>query len=308
VKDNELLEVLQGLYKTQKTLPAKFFYDQHGSYLFDQICELDAYYLTRTETSILQQNIQDIAKLVGYNCILIEYGSGSSIKTKLLLDHLTALDAYVPVEISRDHLFRTTEILKHRYPNVVISPVWADFTKPFSLPLVGNEFSRRLAYFPGSTIGNFHPQQAIDFMCKVANILGPGGGFLIGFDLQKDTEILNLAYNDPQGITAAFNLNMLTHINKKFHANFQEHQFEHLAYYNQQASRIEMHLISKKNQLVSINGSKIRFLQGESILTEVSYKYTLESFARMALQAGFKVQKSWVDSKNFFSVQYLTVM
>jgi dimethylhistidine N-methyltransferase len=303
--DDLYLEVLQGLQKDPKTLPSKLFYDQHGSLLFDQICKLDEYYPTRTEKAIMQQNIVEIAGMVGTKCLLIEYGSGSSTKTRLLLDNLPDITGYVPVDISREHLYNTAEDLNRSYPDLVIFPLWADFTRAFSLPLEIDEGIRKLAYFPGSTIGNFYPQQAIGFMQDVAALVGPGGGFLVGIDLQKDPTVLNLAYNDPQGITAAFNRNMLTHINQVLQADFKESQFEHLAFYNQKAGRIEMHLVSKEDQLVTANGSIINFRQGERILTEVSYKYTLEGFASVAAEAGFEVRKMWLDTRNYFSVQYL---
>jgi dimethylhistidine N-methyltransferase len=303
--DDLYLEVLQGLQKDPKTLPSKLFYDQHGSLLFDQICKLDEYYPTRTEKAIMQQNIAEIAGMVGTKCLLIEYGSGSSTKTRLLLDNLPDITGYVPVDISREHLYNTAEDLNRSYPDLVIFPLWADFTRAFSLPLEIDEGIRKLAYFPGSTIGNFYPQQAIGFMQDVAALVGPGGGFLVGIDLQKDPTVLNLAYNDPQGITAAFNRNMLTHINQVLQADFKESQFEHLAFYNQKAGRIEMHLVSKEDQLVTANGSIINFRQGERILTEVSYKYTLEGFASVAAEAGFEVRKMWLDTRNYFSVQYL---
>jgi len=211
----------------------------------------------------------------------------------------------VPVDISRDYLLMAAESLRFCYPNLEISPLWADFTKPFSLPEIRKWYAKKLAYFPGSTIGNFYPQQAIDFMREVATTVGPGGGLLVGVDLHKDPERINVAYNDSKGVTAAFNLNMLSHINQRFQANFDINQFEHSAFYNQRAGRIEMHLISKRKQQITINGSLINFEQGESILTEVSYKYTLENFARIAHQAGFNIQKVWVDSRQYFSVQYL---
>lgn len=304
-KDDESLEVIQGLQKEPKSLPPKFFYDQQGSILFDQICDLDEYYLTRTETKIIQDNIKDIIKTVGSNCLLIEYGSGSSVKIRMILDHLPDLAAYVPVDISKEHLFNTVEDLNRSYPNLEIYPLWADFTQPFFLPLLSNGFSQKLAYFPGSTIGNFYPHQAVDFMRNVSALVGPGGGLLIGIDLQKDPDILHLAYNDRSGITAAFNLNMLSHINRKFQGDFDERQFEHRAFYNQQAGRIEMHLISKQDQVVTVSGSAFKFLRGESILTEVSYKYTLEGFAQIASQAGFYTHTVWLDPKKYFSVQYL---
>jgi dimethylhistidine N-methyltransferase len=305
VNDDKTLEILQGFQKEQKTLPSKYFYDQHGSFLFDQICKLDEYYITRTETAIMQQNIAEIAGLIHPNCLLIEYGSGSSDKTRMILNHFSQLAAYVPVDISREHLFNSAESLNRNFPNLVIFPLWADFTREFSLPLVSNGFSQKLAYFPGSTIGNFYPTQAVDFMRNVASLVGPGGGFLIGIDLQKDSEVLNQAYNDRKGITAAFNLNILAHINQNFHADFVESQFEHLAFYDQQAGRIEMHLVSKQDQMVTINGIGFNLYKGERIMTEVSYKYTTEGFAEMADLAGFDVIKVWLDSKKYFGVLYL---
>jgi dimethylhistidine N-methyltransferase len=305
VNDDKTLEILQGFQKEQKTLPSKYFYDHHGSFLFDQICKLEEYYITRTETDIMQQNIDELAGLMRPNCLLIEYGSGSSEKTKMMLDHLLQIAAYVPVDISREHLFNTAENLNRNYPKLVIFPLWADFTKEFSLPLESNGFSQKLVYFPGSTIGNFYPTEAVDFMRNVASLVGSGGGFLVGIDLQKDSEVISLAYNDHKGITAAFNLNMLTHINRNFHADFVESQFEHLAFYNQQAGRIEMHLVSKIDQMVTINGIGFDFYKDERILTEVSYKYTIEGFTEMSDQAGFDVTKVWLDSNKYFSVLYL---
>jgi dimethylhistidine N-methyltransferase len=305
VNDDKTLEILQGFQREHKTLPSKYFYDQHGSFLFDQICKLDEYYITRTETEIMQQNISEIAQMMGPDCMLIEYGSGSSEKTKLMLDHLSQIAAYVPVDISREHLFNSAENLNRNYPNLVIFPLWADFTKEFSLPLVSNGFSQKLAYFPGSTIGNFHPTQAVAFMRNVASLVGPGGSFLVGIDLQKDSEVLNQAYNDSKGITAAFNLNMLANINRNFQADFIESQFEHLAFYNQQAGRIEMHLVSKQEQMVTINGIGFDLYKDERILTEVSYKYTIEGFTKMVDQAGFDIREKWLDSNKYFGVLYL---
>jgi len=308
VENDELkvsLEVLSGLQKKPKTISPKFFYDQQGSQLFSQICQLVEYYPSSTEMKIMRENIGEITRLVEPDSLLIEYGSGSSSKTRLLLDHLPTLAAYIPVDISKDYLLIAAESLRCCYPNLVVSPLWADFTKPFFLPEIQKWFTKKLAYFPGSTIGNFYPQQAVDFLRHVAVVVGTGGGLLVGVDLQKDPAILNQAYNDAKGVTAAFNLNMLAHINRRFQANFDMNQFEHSAFYNQEDGRIEMHLISKRGQRVSINGSLIDLDQGESILTEVSYKYTLESFARIAHKAGFNVQKVWLDSRKYFSVQYL---
>ncbi len=307
VVDDTASEVLWGLQADPKTLPTKLFYDQRGSQLFDQICELDEYYPTRTEAALMQANIAEMANAVGPNVVMIEYGSGSSLKTQLLLAHLPDMAAYVPVDISQEHLYHTAEKLSQTYPQLDIFPVWADFTRPFAIPGPHGRAARKLAYFPGSTIGNFHPHQAVEFMRNVAELVGPGGGFLIGTDLQKDHEILNLAYNDRKGVTAAFNLNILTHINRECGTNFVADQFEHLAFYNATAGRIEMHLVSRVDQVVEIDGTPIQFQVGERILTEVSYKYTLDGFAEMAAQAGFSVQQTWVDPKNYFSVQYLIV-
>ncbi len=300
-----LAEVLQGLHKNQKILPSKLFYDQRGSLLFDQICELEEYYLTRTEADIMQQNIGEMAEMLAPSRLLIEYGSGSSVKTRWMLDHLPGINAYVPVDISREHLYNTAGRLNRDYPDLHILPVCADFTQEVTLPPLEDSFSPKLAYFPGSTLGNFYPIQAIGFMRNVARSVGSRGGFLVGVDLQKDAAILNPAYNDRKGVTAAFNLNILTHLNRECHTNFVESQFEHLAFYNQQAGRIEMHLVSKSNQRVDVNGSTIAFRKGETILTEVSYKFTLPGFARMAAESGFYVRKVWVDPKNLFSIQYL---
>jgi dimethylhistidine N-methyltransferase len=298
-------EVICGLRKKNKRLPTKLFYDERGSQLFEQICRLDEYYLTRTEIQIMQQSIPEMVALIGNNNVLVEYGSGNSTKTRILLDHLPDLVAYVPVDISRDYLNMSVDALNQNYPDLLIVPVCADYTQPFIIPPLKTGLTHKLAYFPGSTIGNFTPGLAIDFIRNIANLVGPGGGFLIGADLQKDVNILNAAYNDANGITAEFNLNILTHLNKKFGSNFREEYFEHLAFYNEDAGRIEMHLISKQEQTVQVCGEMFHLEKGEKILTEVSYKYTLEDFAELVSQAGFDVKKVWTDSKDFFSIQYL---
>jgi dimethylhistidine N-methyltransferase len=299
------VEIVQGLRSTPKKLPTKLFYDQRGSELFDQICELKEYYPTRTETEIMRKNIDEIAMLIGKDIVLVEYGSGSSLKTRLLLENLTNLQAYVPVDISQGFLYQTVESLKQSFPHVQIVPISADFTGSFSIPLLEKADARRVAYFPGSTLGNFHPPQAVSFLRSVAQLVGSGGGLLIGIDLQKAPEVLNLAYNDEKGVTAAFNLNILRHINRICSADFVEDRFEHLAFYNEQAERIEMHLVSKQPQDVSFADAIFHFREGEEILTEVSYKYTHSGFAVMAAQAGFRIQKTWEDKNDYFSVQYL---
>lgn len=298
-------ELIRGLQKKEKELPTKLFYDERGSHLFEQICHLDEYYLTRTEIQIMEKYIHDMAALVGSNSVLVEFGSGNSTKTRILLDHLPGLVAYVPVDISRDYLNMSVGVLQSNYPKLLIIPVCADYTQPIKMPPVNSRSTRNLAYFPGSTIGNFTPNLAVDFIKNIATLVGPGGGFLIGADLQKDVKILNAAYNDADGITAAFNLNILTHINRIFSSNFREEYFEHFAFYNEDAGRIEMHLVSMQKQTVQVCGEMFQFEKGEKILTEVSYKYTLENFAELVSQAGFDVEKVWTDSKEYFSVQYL---
>jgi dimethylhistidine N-methyltransferase len=214
--NNTLYQILHGLQKDQKELPSKLFYDERGSKLFERICRLHEYYPTRTETAIMQQNVHEVVDLVGHGSMLIEYGSGSSSKVRILLDHLPEVAAYVPVDISREQLNKAAHELKGDYTELEIIPVWADYNSLFKLPIIGKKVFHKLAYFPGSTIGNFYPNQAIDFLQNIAAVVDPGGGLLIGTDLQKDAKVLNRAYNDRAGVTAAFNLNMLIHINAEF--------------------------------------------------------------------------------------------
>lgn len=305
--DAFISDVLGGLSSTPKTLPCKYFYDERGSKLFDLICELDEYYPTRTETAILCQNIDEIASLFEPDTLVVEYGSGSSKKTRILLDRLPAISGYVPVDISREHLAATAEGLRSRYPHLTILPVCADYTDVFELPEPSREPSRVVAFFPGSTIGNFHPDEAVSFLSRIATACGPGGGLLIGVDLQKDLATVELAYNDRQGVTAAFNLNLLHRINHEAGGDFALDQFLHHAFYNARLGRIEMHLVSRRDQRVQIGGQSIGFSEGETILTECSYKYTLAGFAALARDAGFQIKQVWTDPKAYFSVQYLTV-
>ena len=264
-----------------------------------------AYYLTRTEIGILSENIDEIVGLVEPRPIIIEFGSGSSAKTRILLDHLTNIAAYMPVDIASEQLNQTVAALREEYPGVEIISVNADYTRAFDLPPVASRESNKLAFFPGSTLGNFYPKEAAAFMDNVGQVIGSGGGFLIGVDLQKDHEVLNQAYNDPEGLTAAFNLNMLIHINRAVGADFDPDKFTHHAFYNCAESRIEMHLISTRDQTVRLAGQEVFLQSGENILTEVSYKYSLESFAALAAKAGFESHKTWLDSKKYFSVHYL---
>lgn len=298
-------EVLHGLRQSQKTLPCKYFYDARGSHLFDQICELDEYYPTRTELAIMRDNIAEMAALLGPNVCLVEYGSGSSLKTRLLLDAARDLAAYVPVDISREHLRRTADELARAYFPLEVRPVCADYTQAFSLPVGSRADLVPVAYFPGSTIGNFHRPAARAFLGGVARLVGPGGGLLIGVDLKKDTPLLERAYNDRAGVTAAFNLNVLTRINRELGGNFHLDCFEHYAFYNEWAGRIEMHLTSLRDQQVHIGNAPICFDADETIHTECSYKYSLDDFAALASSASWSVERVWTDDRQMFSVQYL---
>jgi dimethylhistidine N-methyltransferase len=300
-------EVLQGLQDARKELPSKYFYDDVGSQLFEQICEMDEYYLTRTELGIMQEQMPEIAALLGPHCLLIEYGSGNSTKIRMLLDAMQEPAGYVPIDIAKDQLLRSVADLARAYPKLEVLPVCADYTSNFELPLPGKPVARRVAYFPGSTIGNFDREPARQFLQQIARVCR-GGGLLIGVDLKKDFNILHRAYNDSQGVTAQFNKHLLVRMNQELDADFQLNQFGHYAFYNPGQSRIEMHLVSLKNQTVHIGDIEISFKLGESIWTESSYKYTLEEFAQLAANAGFTVERVWTDPRMLFSVQYLKVV
>jgi L-histidine Nalpha-methyltransferase len=301
---DDLSEIIEGLSKQQKSLPPKFFYDERGSRLFDAICELPEYYLTRTELSIMQTHIDEIVSLVGPQASLIEFGSGSSLKTRMLLEKLDRLAAYVPVDISREHLTAAAESLASDYPNVEVWPVLADFMQPFELPNPSVMPLRNIVYFPGSTIGNFSPEQAHSLLQVMHVEAGEDGALLIGVDLQKDTAVIERAYNDEAGVTAEFNLNMLSRINGEFGANFEPDQFLHRAVYDEEHGRVEMSVISGREQVVHVGGQSFHFAQGEALITEHSHKYTLEQFNRMAREAGFVVDTVWTDPERLFSVQY----
>ena len=301
-----LQEVLQGLQQSQKELPCKYFYDERGSRLFDQICELEEYYPTRTEAHIMCAHGAAMAGRIGPHARLIEYGSGSSTKTRILLNHLFAQNcapaAYVPLDISREHLLRSARRLVAEYPALNVLPVCADYTTKFSLPEAAA--LKTVVYFPGSTIGNFHPHEARQFLHHIAEVCGAEGGLLIGVDLEKDARLLEAAYNDKQGVTADFNLNILRHINRELGADFNLDQFAHHAPYNREKHRIEMHLVSCCEQDVNIGGEEIHFDEGEFIYSESSYKYTPSRFADLA--ADWRVEQIWTDENALFSVQYLT--
>ncbi|HEX7734666.1 MAG TPA: L-histidine N(alpha)-methyltransferase [Ktedonobacteraceae bacterium] len=300
-------DVLHGLQTRQKELPSKYFYDDQGSQLFEQICEQDEYYLTRTELGIMRERAREMAELLGPRCLLIEYGSGSSTKTRLLLDALQDPAGYVPIDISKGQLLASVGALAMVYPDLEVLPVCADYTKSFDLPAPRKTPARRVAYFPGSTIGNFEQAAARRFLRQVAAVCRSGGGLLIGVDLHKDFTILHRAYNDAQGITAQFNKHLLERINRELGANFQLQNFGHYAFYNPHRSRVEMHLVSLQKQTVRVDQAEIAFKRGESIWTESSYKYALDDFARLATGQGFTVERVWTDPRELFSVQYLSV-
>jgi dimethylhistidine N-methyltransferase len=301
-------DILRGLSLPEKETPCKYLYDERGSQLFDDICEAPEYYPTRTEMEIMRQYGGEMASLLGRNCLLIEYGSGSSTKTPILLDHMEDLAAYVPIDISREHLLKAAERLQESYPGLPIIPVCADYTERFDLPEIEQPVSRRVVYFPGSTIGNFHPSEAREFLSRIAEVCGEGGGLLLGVDIRKSPEVLEAAYNDSAGVTAAFNLNLLERINRELGADFDVTQFEHRAIFNEEHSRVEMRLFSKQDQTVRIGDTTISFTAGESILTECSYKYGYDDFAELAASAGFQVDRVWTDERERFTVRYLTVV
>jgi dimethylhistidine N-methyltransferase len=301
-------EVLRGLRSPQKELPCKLFYDRIGSELFEQITSLDEYYPTRAELRIMRACAAEIAARLGPNCLLIEYGSGSSTKTRLLLDQLERPAAYVPIDISRELLEESAAELMRAYRGLRVIPVSADYTTPLELPAGLPPHARRIAYYPGSTIGNFVPEDARRFMARMADVCGRGGGLLIGVDLKKDPLMLHRAYNDALGVTAAFNLNILVRLNRELGANFAVERFRHYAFYNPVFARVEMHLVSLEEQTVRVVDTDIHFERGESIWTEASYKYAPKEFAELAAAAGWHVDQVWTDDRGLFSVQYLTLV
>ena len=304
--DGFLRDVLDGLRRPRKRLPCKYFYDDAGSHLFDRICELDEYYPTRCELDLLHRHAGEMADAAGRRAVLIEYGSGSGLKTRLLLDRLREAAAYVPVDISGEHLERSAARLARRYPGLPVLPVVADFTRPFALPALPRTAGRRVVFFSGSTIGNFRPAEAVRLLTQMARLCGPAGALLIAADLKKDHAVLDAAYNDRAGVTAAFNLNLLTRINRELGANFDPAAFRHHAFYNERRGRIEMHLVSREDQTVTVGGAVFTFARGESVRTEFSYKYSLADFAGLATRAGLRVERVWTDAKNWFSAQWLT--
>jgi len=302
-----LREALRGLRAKPKELPCKYFYDEHGSKLFDRICDLDEYYPTRTELSIMREHVSEMASALGKHVLLVEYGSGSSAKTRSLLAHLVEPAAYVPVDISRNHLLRSAAAIADDYPALEVLPVCADFGEAFPVPAPARPPARTLVYFPGSTIGNFTRERATSLLAGIAALAGPSGGLLIGVDLVKPAAVLEAAYDDAEGVTAAFNLNLLHRMNRELGADFDPELFEHRAVWDEGQGRVEMHLVSREEQSVELGGESIDFAEGESICTEHSHKYTLEGFARMAAEAGLEIEQVWTDPARLFSVQLFRV-
>jgi dimethylhistidine N-methyltransferase len=306
-RDGFLSEVVAGLSRPEKTLPCKFLYDEEGSKLFNEICELEEYYPTRTENQILRDNINEIASLIGSECRLVEFGSGSSIKTRHLLTHLPSMSGYIPIDIAGPQLLESAAQLAREFPGLEINPLEADYGEISEIPHTKRKPKRTVAFFPGSTIGNFDPIAAVAFMRNIALLCGSDGGLLIGVDRKKPREILEPAYNDRKGVTARFNLGILARANRELGADFDLSAFRHRAPYNEAQGRIEMHLVSKRAQIVNLESQEFRFEEGEYITTEHSYKYTLPGFAGLALRAGFELVRNWEDRNHLFSVLFLRV-
>jgi len=299
-----LADVIAGLSTNPRTLPSKYFYDERGAALFQKICELPEYYITRNEIDILDRNRTDIASQLGPNIELIGLGTGAGTKTRILIEALVRPAVYIPVDISAKQLRESSVLFQSIFPDLEILPVCADYLQPVVLPSPSRKATRNIVYFPGSTIGNFDPTEATEFLRRVANVTRKNGGLLIGVDLKKEHDVLEAAYNDSAGVTAQFNLNLLEHINRELGADFDLDQWRHRAIYNSGAGRIEMHLISEIDQFVYLDDQKFHFRRGEKIITEFSYKYAPEEFAALAGKAGFEFIQMWTDAARLFGVFY----
>lgn len=307
VRREFLRDVITGLSAASKELPCKYFYDKRGSELFERICQLDEYYLTRAELAIMETCATEMGAQIGAGVMLVEYGSGSSVKTRYLLDALPQPVAYVPVDISGEHLELTALELAADYSRIEILPVCADFTEHFELPLPTRVASHTAVYFPGSTVGNLMPDQATELLRRITSLCGPGGGLLIGIDLKKDSTKIQAAYDDALGITAQFNLNLLQRINRELGGDFNLDRFKHRAVYNSELGRVEIDLVSCYTQRVTVAGEAFDFTRGEAIRTEYSHKYSIEEFAALAAAAGLLLHHQWTDSAKNFAVLHLVV-
>ncbi len=300
-----LRDVWAGLGARPRSLPCKYFYDLAGSRLFDRICELDAYYPTRTEAAILRAHGAEIADTLGPGVRLVEPGAGSGTKTRILLDHLHDVVAYVPVDISGEHLAQAAAELARDYPTLAVRPVVADFTGSFELPATPRPAARTVVFFPGSTIGNFEPGPARAFLAHLRELAGRDGRVLVGADLHKDAAILERAYDDEHGVTAAFNKNLLARINRELGGTFDLDAFDHRARYEAGPMRVRIELVARRAHAVDVAGRRFEFAAGEPIHTEFAHKYTLDSFAQLARGAGLAVERVWTDDAGLFSVQCL---
>lgn len=299
-----LRDVLKGLSGARKTLPCQYFYDAAGSDLFEQITTLPEYYPTRTEIAILNAHAAEIAASLGEHVLMVEYGAGASTKTRILLDALQLPAGYVPIDVSEEFLLHTAQALRTDYPDLPVHPVVGDFMIRFGLP--NESKGRPVGFFPGSTIGNLNDDDILRFMSSARDLLGDGSQFLIGVDLRKDADILVPAYDDAAGVTASFNLNLLTRINRELGADFDLSSFEHRAIWNDTASRIEMHLVSQRSQSVKISGRTIHFDAGETIHTENSRKFSIDSLTPLFEQTGWNLNKQWLDERHYFAVLLLS--
>lgn len=295
-----------GLRRTPRELPCKFLYDERGAELFEEICTLDEYYPTRTELAILRDAAPEIAWLLGRDCLLIEYGSGEGVKTRVLLDRIDHAAGYVPIDISREQLLRSAAELSDRYPGLEVLPVCADYTAEYRVPAPSRSVRRRVVYFPGSTIGNFTRAGALAFLKRVAGVCGSTGALLIGVDLHKDTRLIEAAYDDARGVSAAFALNLLDRANRELDADFDLKRFAYHSFYDEVERRVDMGVVSLQAQTVHIGGEAFELARGERIRTEVSHKFTPEDFRQLAAGAGLQVRRVWTDADGLFSVQYLT--
>jgi dimethylhistidine N-methyltransferase len=303
---DELETLIAGLRQPQKMISPKYFYDETGSKLFEEITQLPEYYLTDTELEIMETHIDEMAGVIGEKASLIEFGAGSGMKTRLLLEHMHSPAVYVPVDISEEHLLDNQRHIQDDYPDIEVLPVVADFLHPFDLPNPKTMPHRNVVYFPGSTIGNFEENDALELLRVMHGEAGEDGALLIGVDLQKDPAVIEAAYNDSAGVTAEFNRNMLRHLNREFGSDFDVDAFEHRATYKPDEGRVVVELISTREQEAHIGDARIEFGRNETIITEYSHKYTLDGFAAIANEAGFSVDKVWTDPRDWFSVQYCT--
>lgn len=300
-----LKDVLAGLSSQPKYLPSKYFYDEQGSLFFEKVCQTPEYYAARAEQAILGASIVEIATLAGDIRTVVELGSGNCEKSRALLHAFPRVQTFIPIDISPDFLKTGAQKLQWHFPRIKIVPLITDFTDEIHLPL--SQAGRTLVFFPGSTIGNFVPAQAEEFLAKITSLVAPHGGLLIGVDLKKSPKVLERAYNDRSGWTAAFNKNLLVRLQREFGAQLDVRKFEHRAFYNALQSRVEMHLVSLEDQFILMAQQQFHFSKGETIRTEYSYKYTTQEFASLAAPCGLKAKKVWTDAEHLFSVQYLTL-